>query len=423
MDILEYDRRYIWHPYASIGNPPPVRLVKSARGTELTLSDGKTLTDSVSSWWCVAHGHSHPAIVEAIRRQSERLSHVMFGGLTHEPAVELAEALAAMTPAGLDRVFFADSGSIAVEVAAKMAVQYQHARGFPEKGKQLALKGGYHGDTCCAMALSDPDGMHTLFRQIMPKHHFADPFDFGTMVDAVERHGGELSAVICEPVFQAANAMRFYSPDYLRKLRALCSEKGLLLIFDEIAAGFHRTGPLWAGEWAGVVPDIMCVGKALTGGHITLAATIASGEVAETISGGRPSAFMHGPTYMANPLACAAGIASLKLFAEADYGAKVARIERELSDGLESCRRFPNVKDVRVKGAVGIVEVESMPVRADIERVIDAHGVWLRPFSNFIYTMPPLISDAPTIGRICDAIRDLASCEPGPPPEDGDFHE
>ena len=423
MDILEYDRRYIWHPYASIGNPPPVRLVKSARGTELTLSDGKTLTDSVSSWWCVAHGHSHPAIVEAIRRQSERLSHVMFGGLTHEPAVELAEALASMTPAGLDRVFFADSGSIAVEVAAKMAVQYQHARGFPERGKLLALKGGYHGDTCCAMALSDPDGMHTLFRQIMPKHHFADPFDFGTMVEAVERHGGELSAVICEPVFQAANAMRFYSPDYLRKLRALCSEKGLLLIFDEIAAGFHRTGPLWAGEWAGVVPDIMCVGKALTGGHITLAATIASGEVAETISGGRPSAFMHGPTYMANPLACAAGIASLKLFAEADYGAKVARIERELSDGLESCRRFPNVKDVRVKGAVGIVEVESMPVRADIERVIDAHGVWLRPFSNFIYTMPPLISDAPTIGRICDAIRDLASCEPGPPPEDGDFHE
>lgn len=423
MDILEYDRRYIWHPYASIGNPPPVRLVKSARGTELTLSDGKTLTDSVSSWWCVAHGHSHPAIVEAIRRQSERLSHVMFGGLTHEPAVELAEALASMTPAGLDRVFFADSGSIAVEVAAKMAVQYQHARGFPEKGKLLALKGGYHGDTCCAMALSDPDGMHTLFRQIMPKHHFADPFDFGTVVDAVERHGGELSAVICEPVFQAANAMRFYSPDYLRKLRALCSEKGLLLIFDEIAAGFHRTGPLWAGEWAGVVPDIMCVGKALTGGHITLAATIASGEVAETISGGRPSAFMHGPTYMANPLACAAGIASLKLFAEADYGAKVARIERELSDGLESCRCFPNVKDVRVKGAVGIVEVESMPVRADIERVIDAHGVWLRPFSNFIYTMPPLISDAPTIGRICDAIRDLASCEPGPPPEDGDFHE
>ena len=423
MDILEYDRCHIWHPYASIGNPPPVRLVKSAHGTELTLSDGKTLTDSVSSWWCVAHGHNHPAIVDAIRRQSERLSHVMFGGLTHEPAVELAEALASMTPAGLDRVFFADSGSIAVEVAAKMAVQYQHARGFPEKGKLLALKGGYHGDTCCAMALSDPDGMHTLFRQIMPKHHFADPFDFGTVVEAVDRHGDDLSAVICEPVFQAANAMRFYDPDYLRKLRALCSEKGLLLIFDEIAAGFYRTGPLWAGEWAGVVPDIMCVGKALTGGHITLAATIASGEVAETISGGRPSAFMHGPTYMANPLACAAGIASLKLFAEADYGAKVARIERELSDGLESCRRFPNVKDVRVKGAVGIVEVESMPVRADIERAIDAHGVWLRPFSNFIYTMPPLILDAPTIGRICDAIRDLASCEPGPPPEDGDFHE
>ena len=423
MDYLGFDRRHIWHPYASIGNPPPVRLVKSAQGTELTLADGRTLTDAVSSWWCVAHGHNHPAIVEAIRRQSERLSHVMFGGFTHEPAIELAQALTAITPPGLDRVFFADSGSISVEVAAKMAVQYQRARGFPAKGKLLALKGGYHGDTCCAMALSDPDGMHTLFRQIMPQHHFADPYDFKTVIETVERHEDEIAAVICEPVFQAANAMRFYDPDYLRKLRAFCDAKGLLLIFDEIAAGFHRTGPLWAGGWAEVVPDIMCVGKALTGGHLTLAATVSSGLVAETISGGRPGAFMHGPTYMANPLACAAGIASLKLFAETDYGAKVKKIEGELASGLGPCRALPNVRDVRVKGAVGIVEVELMPVRADIERVIDAHGVWLRPFCNFIYTMPPLVSDTATICRICAAIRDLAACEPGPPPEDGDFHE
>jgi len=421
--VCSYDRSHIWHPYASIGNPPPVRLVKSASGTELTLADGSTLTDAVSSWWCVAHGHNHPAIVEAIRRQSERLSHVMFGGFTHEPAIELAKALAAIMPQGLDRVFFADSGSIAVEVAAKMAVQYQHSRGFPAKGKLLALKGGYHGDTCCAMALSDPDGMHTLFRQIMPQHHFADPYDFNTVIETVERHGDEIGAVICEPVFQAANAMRFYDSDFLRKLRALCDAKGLLLIFDEIAAGFHRTGPLWAGEWAEVVPDVMCVGKALTGGHITLAATVASGMVAETISGGKPGAFMHGPTYMANPLACAAGVASLKLFAETDYGAKVSRIESELAEGLEPCKALPNVKDVRVKGAVGIVEVKLMPSRDDIERVIDAHGVWLRPFCNFIYTMPPLVSDTSTIDRICAAIRDLAACEPGPPPEDGDFHE
>ncbi len=423
MDALEFDRRHIWHPYASIANPPPVRLVKSASGTELTLSDGRTLTDAVSSWWCVAHGHSHPAIVEAMRRQGERLSHVMFGGLTHEPAIELAQRLTEFAPPGLDRVFFADSGSIAVEVAAKMAVQYQNARGFPNRGKLLALKGGYHGDTCCAMALSDPDGMHTLFRQIMPKHHFASPLDFSTAVEAVERHGDEIAAVICEPVFQAANAMRFYDPEYLRRLRALCDEKGMLLIFDEIAAGFHRTGPLWAGEWAGVVPDVMCVGKALTGGHVTLAATIASARVAETISGGRPGAFMHGPTYMANPIACAAGIASLKLFSEGGYAAKVSRIERELADGLAPCRPLPNVRDVRVKGAVGIVEVERMPARADIERVIDGHGVWLRPFCNFIYTMPPLVSDTSTVDRICSAIRDLASCEPDLSAEDSDFHE
>ena len=423
MDYLGFDRHHIWHPYASIGNPPPVRLVKSAQGTELTLADGSTLTDAVSSWWCVAHGHNHPAIVEAIRRQSERLSHVMFGGFTHEPAIELAQALTAISPPGLDCVFFADSGSISVEVAAKMAVQYQRARGFPTKGKLLALKGGYHGDTCCAMALSDPDGMHTLFHQIMPQHHFADPYDFKTVIETIERHEDEIAAVICEPVFQAANAMRFYDPDYLRKLRAFCDAKGLLLVFDEIAAGFHRTGPLWAGEWAEIVPDIMCVGKALTGGHLTLAATVASGLVAETISGGRPGAFMHGPTYMANPLACAAGIASLKLFAEMDYGVKVKRIEEGLLAGLEPCRTLPNVQDVRVKGAVGIVEVNLMPARADIERVIDAHGVWLRPFCNFIYTMPPLVSDETTIRRICAAIGDLAACEPGPPPEDGDFHE
>ena len=424
MDPLEFDRRHIWHPYASIVDPPPVRLVKAAHGTELVLADGRTLIDAVSSWWCVAHGHNHPAIVEAIRRQGERLSHVMFGGLVHEPAIELAQRLVARMPPGLDRVFFADSGSIAVEVAAKMAVQYQAARGFPEKGRLLAFKGGYHGDTCCAMALSDPDGMHTLFRAVMPRHHFASPLDFGSVVEAVETYGAELSAVICEPVFQAANAMRFYDPAFLRQLRALCDAKGLLLIFDEIAAGFHRTGPLWAGSgWAGVAPDIMCVGKALTGGHITLAATVASGAVAETISRGRPGAFMHGPTYMANPLACAAGIASLDLFEHADYAASAARIERGFAEGLAPCRALPNVTDVRVKGAVGIVEVAALPRRADIDRVIDAHGVWLRPFANFIYAMPPLVSDDATVARICAAIRELAACEPGPPPEEGGFHE
>ena len=400
-DLLAFDRAHIWHPYASVANPPPVRLVKEAHGVNLVLHDGSTLVDAVSSWWCVAHGHSHPHIVEAMRRQSERLSHVMFGGLTHEPAIALAERLVQFTPPGLDRVFFADSGSISVEVAAKMAVQYQHARGLPRKGKLVALLGGYHGDTCCAMALSDPDGMHTLFRSIMPQHYFADPLDFDTLARVVEEHGDEIAGVICEPYFQAANAMRFYSPECLRQMRALCDEKGLLLIFDEIAAGFHRTGPRWA----------------------TLAATIASARVAETISSGSPGAFMHGPTYMANPIACAAGLASLDLFERSDYAAAVARIEGELRDGLAPCREMPNVSDVRVSGAVGIVEVkDALPAQADIDRIITRHGVWLRPFSRYIYTMPPLVSDTATVMRITEAIRDLASCPAGPVPE-GDFHE
>ena len=422
-DLLAFDRAHIWHPYASVANPPPVRFVKEAHGVNLTLHDGSTLVDAVSSWWCVAHGHSHPHIVEAMRRQAERLSHVMFGGLTHEPAIALAERLVQLTPPGLDRVFFADSGSISVEVAAKMAVQYQHARGLPRKGKLVALLGGYHGDTCCAMALSDPDGMHTLFRSIMPQHFFADPLDFDTLARVVEEHGDEIAGVICEPYFQAANAMRFYPPGYLRQMRALCDEKGLLLIFDEIAAGFHRTGPLWAHARAGVSPDVLCVGKALTGGHVTLAATIASARVAETISSGSPGAFMHGPTYMANPIACAAGLASLDLFEQSDYAAAVARIEGELRDGLAPCREMPNVSDVRVSGAVGIVEVkDALPTQADIDRVITRHGVWLRPFSRYIYTMPPLVSDTAAVTRITEAIRELASSPPGPVPE-GDFHE
>jgi adenosylmethionine-8-amino-7-oxononanoate aminotransferase len=422
MTPLEYDAARIWHPYAALGRAPVLH-AKSASGLEIELADGSRLVDAVSSWWCVAHGHSHPHIVEAMRRQAERLSHVMFGGLTHEPAIALAERLIQLAPPGLDRVFFADSGSISVEVAAKMAVQYQHARGFPRKGKLVALLGGYHGDTCCAMALSDPDGMHTLFRSIMPQHYFADPLDFDTLARVVEAHGDEIAGVICEPYFQAANAMRFYSPEYLRQMRALCDEKGLLLIFDEIAAGFHRTGPRWAHERAGIAPDILCVGKALTGGHVTLAATIASARVAETISAGSPGAFMPGPTYMANPIACAAGLASLDLFEQSNYAAAVARIESELREGLAPCREMPNVADVRVSGAVGIVEVKTaLPVQADIDRVITRHGVWLRPFSRYIYTMPPLVSDTATITRIAAAMRELASCPPGPAPE-GDFHE
>ena len=434
MTKLEYDRAFIWHPYASLGNPPPVRLAKAASGVEIELADGRRLVDAVSSWWCVAHGHNHPAIVEAIRRQSERLCHVMFGGFTHDPAVELAERLAAIAPPGLDRVFFADSGSISVEVACKMAVQYQNALGHPERNRLVALKGGYHGDTALCMALSDPDGMHTLFRGIMPGEFFAekprvrlggewDGSDVASLADILDRHEGEVAAVVMEPILQAANAMNLYSERYLAEARRICDEHGALLIFDEIAAGLYRTGPRWAHERAGVSPDIMTVGKALTGGHITLAAALASRKVAETISSGKPSAFMHGPTYMANPLACAAACASLDLFAGGGYEAAARRIGSRFRQRLAGIRTGGNVRDVRVEGAVAVIEVERLPALADVERVIDSHNVWLRPFGSFIYSMPPLVSDDTTVDRIAEAIADLAASPPGPEPEDPDFHE
>ena len=434
MTKLEYDRAFIWHPYASLGNPPPVRMAKAASGVEIELEDGRRLVDAVSSWWCVAHGHNHPAIVEAIRRQSERLCHVMFGGFTHDPAVDLAERLAAIAPPGLDRVFFADSGSISVEVACKMAVQYQTALGRPERCRIVALKGGYHGDTALCMALSDPDGMHTLFKGIMPGELFAEKprvrlggewngSDITSLAELLERREGEIAAVVMEPVLQAANAMNLYSERYLAEARRLCDEHGALLIFDEIAAGFYRTGPRWAHERAGISPDIMTVGKALTGGHITLAAALASRKVAETISAGRPSAFMHGPTYMANPLACAAACASLDLFATGSYEAAAQRIGAEFRRRLAGVQPGGNIRDVRVEGAVAVIEVERLPAISDTERVINSHNVWLRPFGNFIYSRPPLVSDDATVGRVAAAMADLAASPPGPAPEDPDFHE
>ena len=433
MTDIEYDSEYVWHPYAALGDGAAKRLVKSASGLELELDDGRKLIDAVSSWWCVAHGHNHPHIVEAMRRQSEKLCHVMFGGLTHGPAIELARRLKGILPAGIDKVFFADSGSISVEVAAKMAIQYQTALGRPGRNRIVALKGAYHGDTSLAMALSDPDGMHVLFKGIMTKHFFADkpacPFG-GEWVEGaaaslekiLAEHEGEIAAVICEPVFQAANAMNFYHPRYLGEMRRLCDEHGAVLIFDEIAAGFYRTGPLWAQDHAQVTPDIMCIGKALTGGHVTMAATVASEKVADAISSGDPPAFMHGPTYMANPLACSAAIASLELFEGGGYAERVKRIEGELKEGLAPLKGAPNVKDVRVLGAAGVVEVERLPSREDISRVIDECGVWLRPFSNYIYAMPPLVSGSADISRITAAMREMAHCPPGPEDLSG-FHE
>lgn len=456
-DNLNFDSEHLWHPYAALKNTPARFLAKSAHGTTIETADGLKLIDAVSSWWCMAHGHNAPEIVEAIQKQSEKMCHVMFGGFTHEPAIELGEKLVKFLPQGLNKIFYADSGSIAVECAAKMAVQYQYAKGHPEKCKLVALKGGYHGDTAGAMALSDPDGMHVLFRGIMPHHYFAErpncradePWnesDFESMTKVVEEHEGEIAAVICEPVFQGGNGMWLYNAGYLKRLRKLCDEKGILLILDEIASGFYRTGPRFAMMHTAdkpacattpsatsaadftaadyIKPDIMCIGKALTGGSITMAACVTSEMVADTITNSKISAFMHGPTYMANPLACAAGIASLSLFESRDYAGEVARIEKRLKKNLEPLRSLENAADVRVLGAIGVLELKAKPSAEDILRVIRETGVWLRPFCNYVYTMPPLITTDTEVDRICEAIKLIGKCEPAPVVDgDDEFHE
>ncbi|MEI7947496.1 MAG: adenosylmethionine--8-amino-7-oxononanoate transaminase [bacterium] len=416
---IRIDRHHVWHPYASIAVPPPVNLAVSAQGTRIRLEDGTELIDAVSSWWCVAHGHNHPAIVAAIREQSERMAHVMFAGFTHEPAIELAQALMKQVPAGLDKVFFADSGSIAVECAAKMAVQYQLALGHEKRCRLAALKGGYHGDTLGAMALSDPNGMHTLFKGMLPTHFFAeqpkirfgaewDAADFDSMRTLLDEHGDEIAAVIVEPIFQGGNAMWFYHPEYLRQLRKACDELDILLIFDEIATGFGRTGKRFAMEHAGVTPDIMTVGKILTGGSVSLAAVITTPHVAEAICRTSPGAFMHGPTYMANPIACAAGCAAMRVMDSYDWRAAVLRIERELKDQLTPYGRCSNVKDVRVLGAIGVLELHEMPSPERVQSVVRATGVWLRPFDHYLYTMPPFVTSAEEIVRITEAMGQLA---------------
>ena len=434
-ESLLFDGEHLWHPYAALKNTPARFLAKEAHGTTIETADGLKLIDAVSSWWCMAHGHNAPEIVQAIQKQSEKMCHVMFGGFTHEPAIELGEKLVKFLPQGLNKIFFADSGSIAVECAAKMAVQYQYAKGHPEKCKLVALKGGYHGDTAGAMALSDPDGMHVLFRGIMPQHYFAerpncradgpwDDADFASMEKVVTEHEREIAAVICEPVFQGGNGMWLYNANYLKRLRKLCDEKGILLILDEIASGFFRTGPRFAMEHAEILPDIMCIGKALTGGSITMAACVASEMVAETITDSKISAFMHGPTYMANPLACAAGIASLSLFESRDYASSVRRIEARLKRNLEPLRSLENAADVRVLGAIGVLELKAKPSAEDILKVIRETGVWLRPFCNYVYTMPPLVTTDAEIDRICEAIKRIGECEPAPVVEgDDEFHE
>jgi adenosylmethionine---8-amino-7-oxononanoate aminotransferase len=420
-ELRELDRRHVWHPYASLPVSLPSLPIVSAEGVRLRLSDGRELIDGMSSWWCAIHGYRHPLLDAAVRDQLARMAHVMFGGLTHEPAVRLAERLVEIAPEGLQHVFFADSGSVSVEVAIKMALQCQHARGHPKRTRLLTVRGGYHGDTFGAMAVCDPvGGMHALFTGVLAEHVFAerppDGFDLplderwaGKLCGLLARHAHELAAVIVEPVVQGAGGMRFHSAQCVALLRRLCDEHGLLFILDEIATGFGRTGALFACEHAEIAPDIMCVGKALTGGYITLAATLCTSEVAAAISAGEGRALMHGPTYMANPLACSVALASLDLLAEGDWCENVARIERGLRHGLEPARELPGVADVRVLGAIGVVQLEHGVDIAAATAAAVAHGVWLRPFRDLIYTMPPYVIGDDDLAAVSAAVLAASS--------------
>jgi adenosylmethionine-8-amino-7-oxononanoate aminotransferase len=410
--LLRLDRAHVWHPYGPMPGTGEPYVVHSAEGVRLRLADGRDLVDGMSSWWAAIHGYRHPVLDAALAAQAARMSHVMFGGLTHEPAVALAATLVEISPAGLEHVFLCDSGSVCVEVAIKMALQAQRARGFPQRQRLATWRGGYHGDTFHPMSVCDPvGGMHQLWTGVLPRQIFADvpPAGFDTPVDedyaaalrdAVARHAGELAAVIVEPVVQGAGGMRFHHPGYLRVLREATREHGVLLILDEIATGFGRTGAMFAADHAGVSPDIMCVGKALTGGYLTLAATLCSSAVAASVSAGEGGGLAHGPTFMANPLACAVAQASIGLLRAQDWTAGVRRIETGLRAGLGPLRGVAGVADVRVLGAIGVVQLDHPVDVAKATAAAVAEGVWLRPFRDLIYTMPPYVTGDADVAAI-----------------------
>ncbi len=413
----------MWHPYGALPAAVPSIAVVGAEGVRLQLADGREAIDAMASWWCAIHGYRHPALDAAVVSQLGSMAHVMFGGLTHEGAVRLCERLCELAPAGLERVFLADSGSVSVEVAIKLCLQFQRAAGRPQRTRLLTVRGGYHGDTAGAMALCDPvGGMHSLFTGLLARHVFAerppDGFDAGLDEDwaagvseLVERHSGELAGIVVEPVVQGAGGMRFHSPACVAHLRALCDEHGLLLVLDEIATGFGRTGTLFASEHAGVSPDVMCVGKALTGGYMTLAAVLCTAEVAQAVSGGEGGGLMHGPTFMGNPLACAVALASLELLGDGRWREQVAGIERALRAQLAPARELDGVSDVRVLGAIGVIELDHpVDVAAATAAALEL-GVWLRPFRELIYAMPPYITGEQELEQIGRAM--LAAARAG----------
>lgn len=431
MNSKEFDRRHLWHPYssppnasASASTSKAIHHVVSTDGVYLTLDDGSRLIDAMSSWWSVIHGYNHPQISQALKNQIDQMPHVMFGGLSHDPAIELGKALLDITPPSLTSVFYSDSGSVAVDVAMKMAVQYQYAIGKPQKNTFLTIRSGYHGDTWQAMSVCDPDtGMHHLFKGALQVQHFVEkpPITFGeewqkdekvnglkALRETLEQQADNIAAMILEPVVQGAGGMYFYHPEYLNQCKALCDQFGVLLIFDEIATGFGRTGKLFATEHCAIEPDILCVGKALTGGYLSFAATLSSSKVADGIRKNKPGAFMHGPTFMANPLACAAARASLDVLKNSNWQQQVSNIEHQFTLALSAALELPNVAKVRTIGAIGVIEMQHT---IDVEK---AHsltkelGVWLRPFGKNIYSMPPYITTEAELSQITDAMIHMA---------------